>query len=170
MIMLPINAIRAGFEDLEGEQRAIQRHLLAANCVDSVGKVERLGMDKAVINATGEVLRTDGSVTVLRVRACSAPSSPAFNDTARVRPGSKFSRYLRKEILTVRSDLLRANSIYALFRLTVAATKTLRQKSARREISAQSMSHPPACLASDLQFHQAPVDTRSSEIESWPAS
>ena len=41
-------------------------------------------------------------------------------------------RYLRKEILTVRSDLLRANSIYALIRLTVAATKTLRQKSARR--------------------------------------
>jgi hypothetical protein len=89
-------------------------------------------MDKAVINATGEVLRTDGSVTVLRVRACSAPSSPAFNDTARFRPGSKFSRYLRKEFLTVRSDLLRANSIYALFRLTGAATKTLRQKSARR--------------------------------------
>ena len=132
-----LSVTRMGFvhhvsDDLEGEQRAIQRHLLAADCVDSVGKVERPGMDKAVINATGEVLRTDGSVMVLRVKACSAPSSPDFNDAPHFQPGSKFSRYLRKEILTVRSDLLRANSVYALFRVTVATTKTLRQMSARR--------------------------------------
>jgi hypothetical protein len=119
-------------DDLEGEQRAIQRHLLAADCVDSVGKVERPGMHKAVINATGEVLRTDGSVMVLRVKVCSAPSRPDSNNVQHFRPGSKFSRYLRKEILTVRSDLLRANSIYASFRITVATANTLRHMSARR--------------------------------------
>ena len=131
-----LSVIHVGFvhhvsDDLAGEERAIQRDLLAADCVDSAGKVERPGMDKAVINATGEVLRTDGSVMVLRVKACGAPSDSDLNDP-RFRPGSKFSRYLRKEILTVRSDLLRANSIYAMFRVTVATTRTFRQMSARR--------------------------------------
>ncbi len=93
-------------DDLGEEQRAIQRHLLAADCVDSVGKVERPGMEKAVINATGEVLRTDGGVLVLYLKACSDDSSTDFNSVSRFRPGSKSSRYLRKEILTVRSDLL----------------------------------------------------------------
>ena len=42
-----------------------------ADCVDSVSKVERPGMDKAVINATGEVLRTDGGVIVFHLKTCS---------------------------------------------------------------------------------------------------
>jgi len=156
-------------DDLEGEQRAIERDLLAADCVDSVDKVERPGMDKVVINATGDVLRTDGSVMVLRVKVCSAPSSPDFNDAPRFRPGSKFSRYLRKEILTVRSDLLRANSIYALFCVTVATTKTLRHMSARRA-EVRSVHIASARLpASGPESHQVPVDTQSSGIESWPA-
>jgi hypothetical protein len=156
-------------DDLEGEQRAIERHLLAADCIDSVGKVERPGMDKAVINATGEVLRTDGSVMVLRVKVCSAPSSPDFNDATRFRPRSKFSRYLRKEILTVRSDLLRANSIYALFCVTVATTKTLRHMSARRADIRSTHIASARLPASGPESHQVPVDPQSSGIESWPA-
>ena len=140
-------------DDLDAEQRAIQRHLLAADCVDSVGKVERSRMDKAVINATGEVLRTDGTVMVLRVKACGAPFSPDFNDSTRFRPGSKFSRYLRKEILTVRSDFLRANSIYALFRVTVVTTKTLRQMSARRADIRSVHAASDRLPASDAESH-----------------
>jgi hypothetical protein len=140
-------------DDLDAEQRAIQRHLLAADCVDSVGKVERSWMDKAVINATGEVLRTDGTVMVLRVKACGAPFSPDFNDSTRFRPGSKFSRYLRKEILTVRSDFLRANSIYALFRVTVVTTKTLRQMSARRADIRSVHAASDRLPASDAESH-----------------
>ena len=53
-------------------------------------------MDKAMINATGEVLRSDGSVLVLHLKACGSPLSD-LNNTPRFRPGTKFSRYLRKE-------------------------------------------------------------------------
>jgi hypothetical protein len=165
-----LSVTRMGFmhhvsDDLEEEERAIQRHLLAADCVDSGGEVERSGMDKAVINATGEVLRTNGSVMVLRLKVCSTPSSPDFNDAPRFRPGSKFSRYLRKEILTVRSDLLRANSIYALFRVTVATTETLRHMSARRAVIHSvhvASARLPACGPESNQF---PVETQASEIE-----
>jgi hypothetical protein len=165
-----LSVTRMGFvhhvsDDLEEEQRAIQRHLLAADCIDSVAKVERPGMDKAVINATGEVLRTNGGVMVLRVRVCRAPTGPDFDDVHRFRPGSKFSRYLRKEILTVRSDLLRANSIYASVRVTVATTNTLRHMSARRA-DIRSVHVASARLpASGPESHQVPVDTQSLGIE-----
>jgi hypothetical protein len=168
-----LSVIHVGFvhhvsDDLAGEERAIQRDLLAADCVDSAGKVERSGMDKAVINVIGEVLRTDGSVMVLRVKACGAPSDSDLTDP-RFRPGSKFSRYLRKEILTVRSDLLRANSIYAMFRVTVATTRTFRQMSARRA-DVRSVHLASAHLpASEPEPDQSPVDIPSPGFESWPA-
>ena len=116
-------------DDLEEEQATIRRDLLAAECVESAGLVARPDMEKAVINATGEVLRTDGDVMVLRLKGCGAPvgaAAPPF------RPGSKFSRYLRKEILTVHSDLVRANCIYAVYQVTAATAKSLRHMSARR--------------------------------------
>ena len=67
-----LSVTRMGFmhhvsDDLDEEQRAIQRDLQATDCVDAVGKIERPGVDKAVINATGEVLRTNGSVLVLHL-------------------------------------------------------------------------------------------------------
>jgi hypothetical protein len=166
-----LSVTRMGFmhhvsEDLEEEQRAIQRHLLAAECIDSVAKLERAGMDKAVINATGEVLRTDGGVMVLRVKACSAPTGPDFNDLHGFLPGSKFSRYLRKEILTVRSDLLRANFIYASVRVTVATTKTLRHSSARRADIRSVHLASARLAASGPESHPVPVDIQSSGIES----
>jgi len=163
-----LSVTRMGFmhhvsDDLEEEQRAIQRHLLAADCVDSIGNVERPGMDKAVINATGEVLRTDGSVMVLRLKACSVPSSPDLNNAPHFRPGSKVSRYLRKEILTVRSDLLRANCIYALLRVTVATAKTLRHMSARRADIRSVQVASARVPASDPESHQPLVETRAGK-------
>jgi len=160
-----LSITRMGFmhhvsDDLEEEQRAIQRHLLAVDCLDSVGRVERPGMDKAVINATGEVLRTDGSVMVLHLKACSAPLSD-LNNAPRFRPGSKFSRYLRKEILTVRGDLQRANCIYALFGVTVTATKTLRHMSARRADIRSVHVASAYVLVTDPESHQPPVETQS---------
>ena len=127
---------------------------------DSVGRFERPGMDKAVINATGEVLHTDGSVMVLHLKACSAPLSD-FNNGPRFRPGSKFSRYLRKEILTIRSDLQRANCIYALFRLTVTATKTFRHMSARRADIRSVHVASAYALRGGPEFHQPPIETQS---------
>ncbi len=165
-----LSITRMGFvhhvsDDLDGEQRAIQRHLLAADCIDSAAKVERPEIDKTVINATGEVFRTDGSVMVFRVKVCSAPVMPDFKDIPPFRPGSKFSRYLRKEILTVRSDLLRANSIYALFRVTVATVNTLRHMSERRADIRSVHVAFARFPVSRPESQQVPVDAHWSEIE-----
>jgi len=167
-----LSVTRMGFmhhvsDDLEEEQRAIQRHLLAADCVDSLSKVERPGMSTAMINATGEVFRTDGSVTVLRLKACGAPASPGVNNVLRFRPGSRFSRYLRKDILTVRSDLLRANCIYALYRAIAATTTTVRHMSARRADIRSVHVASARVAATDHEPRQLAVETQLSEIDSW---
>jgi hypothetical protein len=125
-------------EDLSEEQETIVRDLAAADCVDSVGWLTRPDMEPVLRNATGEFFRTNGAVEVIRVKACGSDSSGAgLGNARRFKPGSWAYRYLRKEILTVRSDVVRANCIYALFNLGWATVSTVRQSHSHREIAAE---------------------------------
>ena len=123
-------------EDLNEEQETVVRDLAAADCVDSVGWLTRPEMEPVLRNATGEFFRTNGSVEVIRVKPCWSGSTEAgLGNPRRFKPGSWGYRYLRKEILTVRSDLLRANCIYALFDLGWATVGTVRQSHSHRAIA-----------------------------------
>ena len=118
-------------EDLDEERDSVLRDLVAADCVASESLVDRPGTKHVMVNATGELLRTDGSVMMLDLKTCASHASHR-EESARFRPGSRFSRYLRKEVLTVRSDLFRANAIYALFDVTSITVKFFRHNSAER--------------------------------------
>jgi len=111
--------------DLAEAQHVIVRDLLAADCVASVGSIARPDMDHVLLNATGEIFRTDGALTVVHLKPCGSDYKGAgFSDAPRYHPSNKVYRYARKEILTVRSDLWRANILYAgydLTRITVEA-------------------------------------------------
>ena len=134
-------------QDLNEEQETIVRDLAAADCVDSVGWLTRPEMEPVLRNATGEFFRTNGSVEVIRVKRCGLDSSGAgLSNSRRYKPGSWAYRYLRKEILTVRSDLLRANCIYALFDLGWATVGTLRQSHSHRAIAAEFRQESKAAL------------------------
>jgi len=121
-------------EDLDEEQEAIVRDLAIAGCVDSVGLLQRPEMEHVVKNATGEYFRTNGSLEIIRVKPCESPSGEADAGQKPSKDGSWAYRYLRKEILTVRSDLFRANCLYALFDLGRKTVGMVRQRNARREI------------------------------------
>jgi len=121
-------------EDLDEEQEAIVRDLAIAGCVDSVGLLHRPEMEHVVKNATGEYFRTNGSLEIIRVKPCASDSGEAGAGEKPSKDGSWAYRYLRKEILTVRSDLFRANCVYALFDLGRKTVGVLRQRSARHEI------------------------------------
>jgi hypothetical protein len=118
--------------DLEEERRGILRDLAAADCVASVSMVERPGQEHVMLNATGELLRTDGNIMVVKLKPCSANTRSLAESSASFKPGSKFTRFLRKEILTVRSDLLRANCIYSAFDLTMITRNAMRRSSEHR--------------------------------------
>jgi hypothetical protein len=125
-------------EDLGEEQRAVVRDLLAADCVDAVGSIARPAMGHIMRNATGEFFRTDGSVTVVRLKPCTSDSRGAgFTDSPGAPPVSRAFRYLRRQILTVRSDLWRANCIYSLFDLTRITIGAIRRNSSHRAAASE---------------------------------
>ena len=120
-------------EDLDEEQQTVLRDLSVAGCVEGVGSVARPAMDHLLRNATGEFFHTDGLLLVVQLKPCVFDS----NGSGAVVPpsskhGSRAFRYLRREVLTVRSDLLRANCIYALFDLSRMTVGALRRNSSHR--------------------------------------
>jgi hypothetical protein len=137
--------------DIAEEQRMVARDLMAAGCVEGVSTIARPDMDRIMQNATGEFFRTDGSLMVIRLHPCQYdPQAPEFSETPRTKPGNRAFRYARRQILTVRSDLLRANCIYAAFDLTRITVKALRQNSSHRaDVAAFRQSAAPQPVEGD---------------------
>lgn len=114
--------------DLDAGREKMIRDLALAGCVDSVKIAQRPGAAKVLLNATGDLMRTDGSLAIVRLKDCAAPvfSYGANDDGISTRPRSKFARYLRMQVLNYRSDVVRGNIVYGLFDLTRMAIRALR--------------------------------------------
>ena len=60
-------------------------------------------------------MHTDGSVAVIRLQTCKAPGSLEPKRNASYKPGNHVFRFMRRQILTLRNDMLRANIIYGAY-------------------------------------------------------
>lgn len=129
-------------DDLDEEQDTILRDLAVAGCVDSVGMIAR-PVEHVLRNATGEYFRTEGSLSVIRVKPCDSGLSE-LGTSSNTKNGSWAYRYLRRQILTVRSDLVRSNCIYGMFELARSATAAVRKKYSHRAASRQEDVAAPA--------------------------
>jgi LssY C-terminus len=114
--------------DIDNERAKVIRDLNFAGCVQSVTYVERPGMSTITQNATGDLVRTDGSIAVLELKDCQplSPELRADSSNPHFKPGNHVFRYIRKEILTFRNDIWRANIIYGAYdlgRMAVAAMR-----------------------------------------------
>jgi hypothetical protein len=103
--------------DVDDERSTVIRDLNFAGCVKSVNYVARPEMPIGTHNATGDLMLTDGAVAVVRLKDCRPddPESSSVQKASAYKPGNKVFRYIRKEILTVRSDIWRANIIYGAY-------------------------------------------------------
>ena len=74
-------------------------------------------------------MRTDGSLAVLQLKDCENPifEQKADDLTVQSRPRSKFARYLRMQVLSFKSDLIRGNIVYGAFDLTRMALRARKQ-------------------------------------------
>jgi hypothetical protein len=114
--------------DIDDERSTVIRDLNFAGCVRSVSYVSRPSMPSATRNATGDVMRTDGFVAVVRLQNCQ-PGAPELSSDSKginFKPGNHVFRYIRKQILTFRNDIWRANIIYGAYdagRMTIAALR-----------------------------------------------
>ncbi len=103
--------------NIDAERSKIIRDLRAAGCVRAVYLVPRSDVAAAGVNSIGDPVTTDSSMAVVQLQDCHAavPELADVPESAPFKPGSAVFRYLRRDVLTVRSDMLRANIIYATF-------------------------------------------------------
>lgn len=118
--------------DIDDERAKVIRDLNFAGCVESVRHVSHRGSVTLTQNATGDLIRTDGSIAVVRLKDCE-PMNPGLNSNAgtnHFRPGNHVFRYVRKQILTFRNDIWRANIIYGMYDVGRMAFNALRRSPA----------------------------------------
>jgi hypothetical protein len=95
------------------------RDLALAGCVESVRQLPRPEVSGLLMNATGDEMHTDGTLTVVQLKKCEAPhiEYTRKDPLIPVRPRSKAARYLRRQVLIYKSDVIRGNIIYSVFDL-----------------------------------------------------
>jgi hypothetical protein len=132
--------------NLDEERGKVVRDLTLAGCVDAVHDSQRLTVPQISENATGDELRTNGVVAVVRLKNC---SQPVFDSSSTIsamdpQPGNKVTRYIRMQILNFRSDVVRGNFIYGAFDLGRMTVGALRRNHSRKYDAKRMPSSPPA--------------------------
>ncbi len=114
--------------DIDDERSKVIRDLEVAGCVQSVHLVSRPGMSNFTQNATGDPMRTDGDLAIVQLKECQPVVPGLASSTAgtNFKPGNHVFRYLRRQILTFRSDIWRANIIYGAYDLGRMSFEALR--------------------------------------------
>ena len=126
--------------DVDVGRGMLVRDLSLAGCVASVYYVERPQVERAAINATGDAMQTDGSLAVVQLKDCENPVfEPQRADAPAVatRPHSKLARYVRMQVLSFKSDVVRGNIVYGLFDLTRIAIRAQQNHAHRVKMARQ---------------------------------
>jgi len=102
-------------ENIDEERSKVIHDLLLTGCVDGISYIDRPWVPLDAKNATGDNLKTDGRIAVLRMNACDSPNradepAPA---TATVQARAALpERVGRDFILYMRDDFYRGNIVY----------------------------------------------------------
>ena len=149
---------------IDEERSTIIRDLDFAGCVSSVSYVARPSIPATIHNATGDVMRTDGSVAMVTLQECSPTQTQLHSNikTLTYRPGNYAFRFIRRQILTFKNDMLRANIIYGTYDVGRRGFAALRHQPPI----------PPITTAADasLAFQRPPHWAIASVITPLPAS
>jgi LssY C-terminus len=116
--------------DIDDERSTVIRDLELAGCVKSLHLVPRRNVTNFTQNANGDTVRTDGELAVIELKECQplVPGLPLSTAGINFKPGNHAFRYIRKQILTFRSDIWRANIIYGAYDLTRMTIETFRHR------------------------------------------
>jgi hypothetical protein len=136
------------------------RDLHLTGCVAAVYYLDRPQMERVAMNATGDAMRTDGSLAVVQLKGC---ENAVFEEQgadawsfASSRPRSKFARYVRMQVLSFKSDVVRGNIVYGMFDLTRMAIRARRNHTQRMEL-AREVGITPGPRADVASSESSPV-------------
>jgi len=116
---------------VDHEREKVAGDLAFTGCVDAQDSLERPGGPRRARNATGDWMETDGRLAVIVMDACPerARLFPESGAAALPMHGNAFQRILRGQIMSARSDLIRANpywQMYARVRILARAVWALK--------------------------------------------
>jgi hypothetical protein len=121
--------------DLDQGVSRLVRDLTLVGCVESVNLLLRSDLPHILANSTGDMMRTNGELTIAHLQDCTPWVLPSGVPVAvSIRPPSRMARYFRNRVLLYRSDLIRGNSVYGtfdLFRMSIRALRLRHQQTQR---------------------------------------
>ena len=94
---------------IDNERTKVVNDLEFTGCVEAAQLVPRPWVPLDAYNSTGDRLRTDGEIAVLRISDC---TNPQTTSTANAVPPNRLERIIRDTLLSVRNDLYRGNLVY----------------------------------------------------------
>jgi hypothetical protein len=114
--------------DIDDERSAVIRDLELAGCVQSVHLMPRHSVPNLTQNDNGDTVRTDGDLAIVQLKECQplVPGLASSTAGTNFKAGNHVFRYFRKQILTFRSDIWRANIIYGAYDLVRMTVVTFR--------------------------------------------
>ncbi len=136
---------------IDKERTKVVRDLAVAGCVQSVRLTDRPDLAHYLRNATGDPVTTDGKLAVVRLKDCSTPQ-PATAANGGFKPGNVVFRYLRRQVLTIRSDVWRANMIYGAYDLARLLGRTARSVEKPHAVSAKLTNEESTVVSSGWEY------------------
>lgn len=103
--------------NVDDERDKVAYDLAFTTCGEPLAWTARHGVLRTTRNATGDPITTDTRAVIVRMNACSSPRvTPDVSDTTALEArGGRFQRFVRREILVTRSDLIRSNPYYRTY-------------------------------------------------------
>ncbi|MBV8709974.1 MAG: LssY C-terminal domain-containing protein [Acidobacteriaceae bacterium] len=96
-------------EYIDNERSKVVNDLEFTGCVEAMDLIPHSWVPQDAYNSTGDKLRTDGAIAVMRISNCQNPRTTP--DTP-AEPPNRFKRVTRDTLLTLRNDIYRGNLVY----------------------------------------------------------
>lgn len=113
--------------DIDRERDKVVHDLEFESCVDTADFLDRPEIGREMHNATGDPMTTDGRIAVIRLKTRPAMQlTVGFQPDSLPKHGKTMERFARREILSMRNELIRNNSYwrsYEALRFAVAAAR-----------------------------------------------
>jgi hypothetical protein len=118
---------------VDEEREKVVNDLTFTSCARPLVWADRQAIPHLTRNATGDSIATDSRMVVLQLNDCASPrlSTESGDVEPLVARGSKWQRFLRREVLVTRSDLLRTNIYYRSYEVSRWAYEYVRYRRRR---------------------------------------
>jgi LssY C-terminus len=141
-------------EKVDAERDKIGNDLAFAGCVDTMDWWDRPQVPHLTSNSTGDPMQTDGRLEILWLNNCRAAAEPATMADDAVLPahGGPMQRLLRREIMSLRNDLIRDNVYWRSYEgVRYLAGRISQHRRANRHVQ-------PPTVETDLRLHRSTGD------------